>query len=385
MSRSRFLPFVGTVLLLAAIVQAPATAAQPADLAAELSAAIRAKVAELGVPGAIVGISVPGTIDYVTSVGVSDTATGRPMTIDDHIRIGSVTKTFTGTAILQLVDQGRIRLSDSISSYVDGVPSGDQITIDMLGRMRSGLFNYTDDADFQQRALEESPRGPDAFAVAPRDLLNYAFAHPLNFAPGSEFEYSNTNTVLLGMVVERVSGQPLGEYLQQQIFDPVALRNTSYPDNAVLPEPYGHGYAAAGPDGSVVDTTSWNPSWADAAGRIVSNYGDMKLWASALGTGASLDAQTQAQRLPADTQSAMSYGFAVFATHGWIGHNGGIPGYTTVVGYLPQRNATLVVFVNSDVPKQQPAGALATVVTSVVTPEHVFDLPAAPDSEPQTG
>lgn len=118
-----------------------------------------------GHPGAIVGLSIPGRIDYTTAVGVADIATGVPLSAADHSRIGSVTKTFTGTAVLQLVDQGRIRLTDPIAMYVDGVPNGDRITLDMLGRMRSGLFNYSDDEAFQDRFFAEAPTGPDAFAT----------------------------------------------------------------------------------------------------------------------------------------------------------------------------------------------------------------------------
>ena len=365
------------LLIAGAGVAAPLTplaTAEPGDLQAQLDAAIAAKVEEMGIPGAIVGISVPGRIDYVTAVGVSDTGTNTPMAVNDHTRIGSVTKTFTGTAILQLVDQGRIRLSDPISMYVEGVPSGDQITLDMLGRMRSGLFNYSEDEMFQQRLYAESPTGPDAFSITPRELVDRAFTHPLDFPPNTEFEYSNTNTVLLGMVVERVTGQSLGDYFQQHIFRPLGLGQTTYASNGVMPEPFTHGYVEL-PDDSVVDSTFWNPSWGDAAGRIVSDYADMEMWASALGRGALLKPETQAQRIRGEgTNPGVTYGFAIFNTHGWIGHNGDIPGYATVVVYLPEQDATLVVFANSDVPADHAAGQLATAVTSIVTPEHVYNL-----------
>ncbi|MDF2825158.1 MAG: D-alanyl-D-alanine carboxypeptidase, partial [Mycobacterium sp.] len=225
MRRGRMLAVVSCLLLLAGT--APVAAAEPADLSTELDAVITAKVQEMGIPGAIVGLSIPGRIDYRTAVGVSDTATGTPMSLADHTRIGSVTKTFTGTAVLQLVDQGRIRLSDPISMYVEGVPSGDQITLDMLGRMRSGLVNYSDDEAWQERFFAEAPTGPDAFATTPRELVDISFAHPPNFAPGAQFEYSNTNTVLLGMVVTRVTGQSLPDYLRQHVIAPLGLGQTT--------------------------------------------------------------------------------------------------------------------------------------------------------------
>ena len=361
-------------------VSAPPVNADPnLDLASRLDAAIEARVAQMGIPGALVALSIPGQIDYVRAVGVSYTATGTPMSFDYHTRIGSVTKTFTGTAILQLVEQGRIQLSDPISRYVNGVPSGDAITLDLLGRMRSGLYNYTDSDEFTRWLYAESPAGPDAAAITPRELLGWSFQQPLNFPPGSSFEYSNTNTVLLGLVVERVSGLPLGEYLQQNIFGPLALADTSYPANGALPLPYSHGYNKA-PDGKVVDATLWNPSWADAAGKIVSTLSDMRTWGAALGKGTLLRPETQAQRVSEGSSAVpgIEYGFAIFNVQGWIGHNGDIPGYATVVVYLPERDATLVVLANSDVPEPHSAGQLAYEITSIATPEHIYELGPQP-------
>lgn len=364
------------VALVIGAVGAPLAAADPGtDLAVRLDRAIEARVAQMGIPGAIVSLSVPGEIDYVKAVGVGDTATGIPMMPDYHTRIGSVTKTFTGTAVLQLVDRGLIRLSDPISRYVDGVPSGDVITLDLLGRMRSGLPDYTEPDTFLERLYREAPAGPQAFATTPRELVDAAFTQPLNFAPGAQWEYSNTNTVLLGMVVEKVAGMPLGDYLQQNIFGPLGLMQTSYPANGWLAGPYAHGYNQA-PDGTVYDTALWNPSWADAAGKIVSTVADQRVWAAALGKGSLLRPETQQQRV-ADGSfivDGVDYAFAIFDTHGWIGHNGDIPGYTTVTVYLPERDATMVVVTNSDVPASNPAGQIAFDVTSLATPDHVYAL-----------
>lgn len=372
MSGGRTLAAVFAVLLLAAV---PGPTAVAADLRTELDAAIAAKVAEMDIPGAIVGLSIPGRIEYATAVGVSDTATGRPLTVNDHTRIGSVTKTFTGTAVLQLVDQGRIRLTDPISLYVDGVPNGEQITLDMLGRMRSGLFNYSDDEAFQAQFFAEAPTGPDAFPTTPRQLVDIAFRHPPNFAPNEKFEYSNTNTVLLGMVVARVSGQSLPDYVRQHVIGPLGLWQTFWPTNGAMPEPFTHGYLGMPDGGGVVDSTFWNPSWGDAAGAIISDLADMKVWAAALGRGTQLRPETQAQRISGEAAyPGVTYAFTIFDTHGWIGHNGDIPGYTTVSVYLPEQDATLVVFTNSDVPADHAAGQIATAVTSVATPDHVYNL-----------
>ncbi len=370
---------VGLLIAVLTFTVAPPAVGQPADLAARLDRVVEERLAQMGVPGAIVSLSIPGEIEYVKAFGVSDTVTGAPMRVDSHHRIGSVTKTFTGTAILQLVDQGRIRLSDPISQYVEGVPSGDEITLDLLGRMRSGLLNYTESEEFIARLYRESPLGPDALRITPRELLDIAFAMPLNFPPGTQYEYSNTNTVLLGMVVEKVTGVPLGKYFQDNIFGPLGLTQTSYPANGWLPEPFDHGYTEA-PDGAIVDATLWNPAWADAAGKIVSNIYDLRTWARALGSGALLSPQTQAARLGGGSPAAprTDYSFAIFDVQGWRGHNGDIPGYATVAVYLPERDATLVVFVNSDVPELHSAGEIAYDVTRIATPGNIYELGPQP-------
>ncbi|MGY4649361.1 CubicO group peptidase (beta-lactamase class C family) [Mycobacterium sp. URHB0021] len=369
-----------TALIAIAALSASPAAAEPAtDLAAQLDAGIQARIEQMGVPGAVVALSIPGEIDYVKAFGIGDTATGIPMTSADRTRIGSVTKTFVGTAVLQLVDQGRIRLSDPISRYVDGVPNGDALTLDLLGRMRSGLPDYSDSDAFLDRLYTEAPTGPDAFAITPRQLVDWAFEQPTVFAPGTQWKYGNTNLVLLGMVVERVSGVPLGDYLQQNIFGPLGLAQTSYPANGLLPGPYAHGYNKA-PDGTVFDATLWNPQWADAAGKIVSSTADLRTWAAALGKGTLLQPDTQAHRIGDGSYvtDGVDYAFAIFNAHGWIGHNGDIPGYTTVSVYLPERDATLVVSVNSDIPQPTSADQIATVVTSLATPDHVYELGPQP-------
>lgn len=383
--------FIGVAfaaVMLSGAVAAPPAAADPvAGRIAALDAAIEAKVAEMGIPGAIVGVSIPGEIDYVRAVGVSDTATGTPVQVDDHTRIGSVTKTFVGTAVLQLVDQGRIQLSDPISRYVEGVPAGDVITLDLLGRMRTGLPDYTETDTFISSLFAQAPAGPDAFAMTPRQLVDIAFTEPMNFEPGAQFQYSNTNTVLLGMVIEKVTGMSLAEYLQHNIFTPVGLTQTSFPVNGLLPTPYAHGYIEA-PDGRIVDASLWNPSWGYAAGAIVSTYGDLMRWAATLGKGTLLRPETQAQRLGGGSEVApgLTYSFAIFDAFGWLGHNGDIPGYTTVALYLPERDAALVVLANSDVPEAHSAGQLAGVVTSILTPDHVYALegPVTPQLVEQT-
>lgn len=370
---------LSAVAALVAPVPTPTATADPTDLAAQLDQAIEERIAQMGVPGAIVSLSVPGEIEYMKAFGVGDTMTGAPMMTDSHHRIGSVTKTFSGTAVLQLVDRGLISLSDPISRYVDGVPSGDVITLDMLGRMRSGLADYTENDTFIDALYTQAPDGPDAFAYTEQQIIDAAFALPPDFAPNADYEYSNTNTVLLAMVVEKVTGMDFGDYLQQNVFGPAGLMQTSWPANGAMPAPYAHGYNQS-PDGTIFDASLWNPSWGDAAGKIISTASDMTVWARTLGRGTLLNPATQAQRISNGTSvvPGVDYAFAIFNANGWLGHNGDIPGYATVVVYLPERDATLVVFVNSDIPEPHSAGQIAFDITSIVTPDHLYELGPQP-------
>nr|WP_244328255.1 serine hydrolase domain-containing protein [Streptomyces vinaceus] len=217
---------------------------------------------EAGIPGVGVGLWVDGDGSYVRAFGASDKTTGTPIKTGMHTRIGSVTKTFTITGVLQLVDDGKVRLDAPISTYLDGVPGGDRITVRQLADMRSGLYNYTEDPHWLDVFKADPYR-----AWNPKELLSIAFRHPANFAPGTRWEYSNTNTVLLGLLVEKMSGQPLHTYLQQHVFAPAGMNETSLPTGAEITSPYVHGYTNFTPDGATVDASTWNPSWGGRPGR----------------------------------------------------------------------------------------------------------------------
>ncbi|MGW6390948.1 serine hydrolase domain-containing protein [Streptomyces sp. NPDC055103] len=350
-------------------------------VAAELDKAIQDVRRDANVPGVMVALSAPGKGTYIRSFGEADTETGAAMSPGLYMRIGSETKTFTVTAVLELVDEGKVGLDDPISDYVDGVPNGDKITLRHLAAMRSGLFNYTADEDFY-KALTTNPDRP----FTPRQLLDYAFDHPVEFQPGEEFQYSNTNTVLLGLVVEKAGGMPLHEYVQKKVVEPAGLRHTVFPTDAAFPRPHAHGYTEQTASGEIEDATDWNPSWGWAAGAMISNLQDMRTWAKTVATGTLLTAETQAERVrvyPTST-GGDGYGLGIFNIQGWIGHNGSLPGYQSLTIYLPEAEATLVVLLNTDVTKDgvAPSTLFGKAVTGVVTPDHVYDipLPASPPS-----
>jgi D-alanyl-D-alanine carboxypeptidase len=319
------------------------------------------------IPGVIVGIWQDGRAPYVRAFGVRDTATRQPMATDLYMRIGSNTKTFTVTSILTLADQGKLALDDPISRYVEGVPSGDRITLRQLAAMRSGLYNYADDT---------SPKLPEQpfRQWLPRELLQIAFQHPLQFPPGSDFDYSNTNTVLLGAVVEKVSGQSLASFIEQNILKPEGLSRTVVPVRGEIPSPHAQGYFKLS-DGRIVDATNWNASWGWAAGNMISTLDDMRVWTRNLALGKLISPAMKRERdrflpAPAEGEGAL-YGLAIENQNGWIGHNGNTMSYMAYPYYLPAGQITMVVLLNTgaDIPG---SWVMIQDITRIVSPSQPF-------------
>jgi D-alanyl-D-alanine carboxypeptidase len=362
---------VTAVLWVASVSPVGAQPTLDPAMAQRLDAAIQQAMHTASIPGAIVGIWGPND-SYVRAFGVADKATGAPMKPDFYSRIGSVTKTFTVTGVLQLADQGRLGLDDPIARHVDGVPRGDEIALRQLARMQSGLYNYSATKEFDQALVADPYRH-----FAPQELLDYAFAQPEVFAPGEGFDYSNTNTILLGLVVEKVSGQSLSDYIHDHILAPLGMNHTSLPTTNAFPDPHAQGYTDQ--TGPVTTATDWFPSWGWAAGAMISTLDDLRIWAPAAATGQLLSPGMQAQQLqmvgvPGYPPPA-GYGLGIDNNNGWIGHNGGLPGYETVSAYLPEQQTTLVILTNTDIPyKDQSRGHVASVanaITKIISPHHV--------------
>ena len=338
-----------------------------APTATRLDDAIGRAMTEASIPGAIVGIWGPAG-DYVRTFGVADKVTRSPMQTDFYSRVGSLTKTFTVTAILQLVDQGKLKLSDPISKFVPGVPSGERITLQNLAQMTSGLLTFDAVDEFADSYIADPHQ-----TFTPDEMLRYVLDKPLQFPPGTQYQYCNTNIVLLGLVVEQQSGQSLPDYIGEHILAPLKLTHTSFPTTATFPDPHPQGYTTM--DGRDQVATDWNPSWSWAAGNMISTLDDMRIWARALATGVLLTPETQRERLdttvPTSPEGTAFYGLGLFNAAGWIGHSGVIFGYQTVVLYLPQMQTTLVFFINTDVPHQV-GTTLAHAITNVISPDHVY-------------
>lgn len=367
----------GALLLLVSLTGLAEEKQFSSEIKEKLQTKMESLIKEINAPGFNVGIWIPGEGEWQNSFGVADKETAEKMSLENHFRIGSITKTFVITAVLQLVDKGDISLDDKISKYIDNVPNGDKITIRNLANMTSGLANYSENEEWVTKTIyTKNDRN-----VPTSELLDVAFKLPPTFAPGKGWHYSNTNTVLLGQVIEKVSGLSIDKYLQENIFTPLALENTSYPLDEKMPSPYAHGYTKQTLDGKEADATFNNPSWTNAAGQIVSTFADLKIWAKALGTGALLSEGAFKERLtwvtlPPNTK-IRKYGLGVGSNSGWINHTGSLPGYNCVVAYLPEKQAVLVVMINSDMDlvikeKNVPLTDMVfEAVTKIVTPDNV--------------
>jgi D-alanyl-D-alanine carboxypeptidase len=326
--------------------QPPPEVEPPPDLASKLDIAAQESFNLSGAPGAIAGVATPQGV-WTKAYGFADPAARQPMATDMHMRIGSVTKTFTGTVILQLAQEGRLSLDDPIDKYYKGIPNGDKTTLKELVNMTSGIASYYTDA-FLQRYYGD-PTG----TFTPDELIAYGVSASPIFEPGDMFYSSNTNSILLGKVIEAVTGGSVQTAFQQRIYGPLDLAGTSLPDaSADLPSPHPQGYTLqnAKTAGEPVDATNWNPSFGWTAGAMISTLADMLTYTRALGTGQGLlSAQGQIQRLES-FQASSGHGLALYCSGGWVGHTGELPGFSSNAFYDTTTDTTVVVMLNSDIP-----------------------------------
>ncbi len=355
------------------------------------AATLRAEFAQLAkslqVPGAAMLVRGPDG-EVTATYGVTEQGGSTPISVADHFRVGSNTKTMTGTVILQLVQEGRIALDDPVSTYLPNVPNGAHITIEQLLDMRSGLANYTATLALNT-ALDEDPQR----VWTPEELAAMGLAEKPNFAPGDGWSYSNTNTVLLGLIAQKLEGEPLSAIFEKRLFEPLGLHETSLPaaTDASLPEPYTHGYmystnvdtmeSAKLPAGELAraeagtllpsDQTNLNPSWAWAAGGVISTIDDLAKWVEALGGGGLLDAKLQKERLasvravPVDLPDP-KYGWGIAKIGRLYGHTGELPGFNSFMGYDPAQRVTIVVWTNL-APAADGRPPAATIATRLMT------------------
>ncbi|MFD7640525.1 serine hydrolase domain-containing protein [Kitasatospora sp. NPDC059795] len=319
-------------------VLAPSTTASAGPRPDVVQQRLDALVKQDGVPAALATVKDRDGRSRTYTAGVGDATTKAKVPTDGQIRIGSNTKTFTAVVVLQLVAEGRIGLDADVDAYLPGLVRGDgidgrNITVRQLLQQTSGLPDYMNPAG----VLGDSKRYTE-----PRELLDAALARKARFAPGARWEYSNTNYLLAGLIVQKVTGRPIGEEITKRVIERIGLRHTSFPlpGDMTIPEAHPKGYLLAA-DGSLRDYTELDPSWGWAAGAMISTNTDLTRFYEALLGGRLLPAAQLAQMratVPADALGAgVGYGLGLISRPlscggvAW-GHGGAIPGYETSGG-----------------------------------------------------
>ena len=310
----------------------------------------------ISTPGLIAGFALHSQAPIIVAVGTGDVESQRALRVTDQLRIGSITKTFTATAVLQLSEMGALHLSDTVSRWVATIPHADSITVEHLLRHTSGLFNYTDSQAFF--ALVQSPDGPRVWR--PDELIEYATGDNHLFSPGDRWAYSNTNYILLGMIVQEIRQQPLAAVFRQQIFAPLEMTDTFLDGEEPTASRLVPGYSVHPEDSAqFIDVSNaMHVSAAWAAGGIVSAAEDLLTFNRALFGRRLLRPVSFSQMtdftVAADPVYPMVNGYGLglvsmeIAGKACYGHVGNIPGYSSLMAHLPDDEAYLVVLMNQN-------------------------------------
>ncbi|MBB4893418.1 D-alanyl-D-alanine carboxypeptidase [Streptomyces olivoverticillatus] len=342
--------------VVAAVVAATATAALTTTASADpahgngshaaTEAAMEAQVKNAGVPG-ILGQVQDKNGTWNASAGVADLQSRRPRLPQDRFRVGSISKAFTSVVLLQLEAEGKLRLDDTVEHHLPGVVQGhghdgNKITVRQLLNHTSGVFNYTEDPTVHAWISTGFPEHRYD-THTPKELVAAAMRHQPSFAPGQGWHYSNTNYILAGMIVEKVTGHPYASEIDRRVLRPLGLRSTTLPGSSVrMPSPHGRAYSklfSEAPDAKIYDVTELNPSWGWAAGEIISTTGDLNRFYRALLRGDLLPRHQQQELLTTvptgDAIPGGRYGLGVMAVKlscdktVWM-HSGGIHGSTSL-------------------------------------------------------
>ena len=340
----------GLVAFACLVALSPAADAAPASEPFALTPALTSRIdAALaagldGGPSSARAISVAvienGAIVYARAAGQSDVVKNTGATASTRFRAGSITKILTAVSILQLVDGGRIKLDDSLATYLPTAPHAKDITLRQLLTHSSGIPNY----------LEAALRsGAAATATTPQAILNAVAAAPLEFTPGARFAYSNTGYVLLGLVVEKVAGQSLEVYENENILKRAGMTQTTF-GSAPVGVPVATGYV----DAKDTQARGLDPSWTYAVGDVVTTASDLARFDIALLAGKLIAPETFARMVTSGIAAGgdgRGYGLGVtlrpFGPDQLVGHHGGLPGFASVDEMLPAKGFGIIVLGNS--------------------------------------
>lgn len=297
--------------------------------------AVQKQAMTYGAPGALTRID-SGASSYRIASGKADTAAGVPMDANRRFRVGSVSKSFTTVVLMQLVAEGRVDLDAPANDYLPRALPDDRITVRHLLSHRSGLWDYTNDMFYHTVPGFEAVRNK-VFSF--QELIDLSTAHQPTSVPGAAYNYSNTNFVVLGELIEHLTGVPMATHYEQRIFQPLGLKNTSYVHpRTTISGSYARGYVRDDdPTLPLVDSTEQTVSWAQSAGAVISNPADLNRFFAAVVSG-ELVPQPQLREMmsmvPVNADGTQSYGLGL---RGRVlscgvkvyGHTGTVQGYYT--------------------------------------------------------
>jgi D-alanyl-D-alanine carboxypeptidase len=315
----------------------------PSDVARDLDRQITEIAKQNNLPSVAVGVFVPGKGRYTFVEGFANLETRAARALDQPFRIASITKCFAATEVLILVDRGLLQKTDHIAKWYPDFPNADQITIDDLLRMRSGIPAPNDDevlARVYDASLAPAPSLAD-------ELASIAELKSEFKPPNTEGVYTDFNYDILAAIVQRVTGKDIGELITANVIVPLKLLNTSYPTRTELPGAL-RGYGWNPSTKRFDDKTLFNPPLAGAAGAVVSNISDLLVFSQALCQGGLLTPQTQRERIEGQplVGTDANYGEGVALGHGFCGHSGTINGFSSDMYYIQKLDASLVISVN---------------------------------------
>ncbi|MEU4561142.1 serine hydrolase domain-containing protein [Actinoplanes sp. NPDC023936] len=342
---------------------------QPRGTAAQIVDIARTARGELDLGAALVRVTIGGR--EVVTAAVGESMTGVPATTDMHFRSGAVGIAYLGIVLLQLADEGTVKLDDPISRWLPQLPRADKVTLRMLGSSTSGYPDYVTYEPFIDRIYADPFR-----QWTERELVDLAMSRPLWYEPGTNWSYSHANFVILGQVLARITGTPVAELLRRRVLKPLGLTATSSQDDAVIPQPVLHAYTIE--RGKYEDSTYWNPSWTTAAGAVLTtDICDLEASARAVGTGRLISARARRTQLDPGTVGLggptkncpaticvhhtreSHYGLGLMVKNGWIQQSPSFAGYSAVQTYLPAKGIAIAVAATR--------GRTTTAVNSAVT------------------
>ncbi len=330
----------------------------PAAVASELAGAVALAHSRYDIPGIAVTVDEPGVGTFTSTTGLRTIQPPQPVNPATHFRIGSVTKTFTATVILQLVQEHRLHLDEDVDRWEPRLPYAEQITIRDLLDMHSGIF----DEGGPGSTLSKLSAADPARAWTPQQIVDLAIAD--GSQPPGTWSYSDTNYQLLALIAQEVTGRPFEDLVEDRILRPLHLTHTSFPTTSLsMPQPAATPYQIALPAGHVAVATTVNPSVLGGAGAMISTLPDLARWAHALGSGELLSPSMQKVReqlLATDVEFpalpgfgktptvAVGYGLGLEGAYGYFGHNGIVNGFTTDLFYNPSTRTAIVVMFDGE-------------------------------------